>query len=807
MKVFYLVAMLYTVMVSAQNAERNYQSHEFKDSKLYVNVSDGQYIFQFFDDEILETAFIPAGEEFSNQSHAVVLQPEEMDAEFSDNENSLRFGTEDLMLEIKLNPFQITYFQEDKKLISEKKGYFKSVHEPMEMVQGNIIADFMHKIEFNLTSDEVLYGAGARALPMNRRGYRLPLYNRAHYGYETHSELMNYTMPIVISSKKYLLHFDNAPVGYLDLDSKKDNSLTYETISGRMVYQIIVGDDWDDITENYTELTGRQPMLPRWALGNFASRFGYKSQKETVETIQKFRDENMPVDAVILDLYWFGKEVQRPMGNLNFEKDSFPNPQKMMRDLRRNHVETVLITEPFILTTSDRWQEAVDKSVLAIDAAGKPYTYDFFFGNTGLVDIYSAQGYRWFKDIYEDLLQMGVTGMWGDLGEPEVHPSDLIHATGTAQEIHNIYGHDWARLVQDAFHEAKPNLRPFILMRAAYSGSQRYGIIPWTGDVNRTWGGLQRQPSISLQMGMQGIGYMHSDLGGFAGANLDDELYVRWLQYGVFQPIFRPHAQEDVPSEPVFRSEKAKNLAKKAIDLRYQMLPYNYTLMYENATEGTPLMRPLFFDEPENPELFVYEDAYLWGDDFLISPVLNAGQTSQVVFFPKKSNWIDFYTGQIYQGGSKVNVSLHEDYIPTFVRSGAIIPMAKKMQSTKEYDGNSLIFHYYFDPNEEESEVEVYNDDGITRNAYQNGAYELLELDINSEERNVIEIELEAETGKNFKFNSKEISIYIHNLNRKPKKVNFGKKMIPVEWKSNSSTLKLEFQWHTAKDKEIQIYF
>ena len=139
----------------------------------------------------------------------------------------------------------------------------------------------------------------------------------------------------------------------------------------------------------------------------------------------------------------------------------------------------------------------------------------------------------------------------------------MQHATGSADEVHNIYGHDWARLIFEGYQKEYPNERPFILMRAGYSGSQRFGMVPWSGDVNRTWGGLQSQPEIALQMGMQGLGYMHSDLGGFAGANVDDELYTRWLQYGVFQPIFRPHAQEEVPSEPVFRSEKTKQLAKR----------------------------------------------------------------------------------------------------------------------------------------------------------------------------------------------------------------------------------------------------
>src|SRR5690606_7059537 len=227
---------------------------------------------------------------------------------------------------------------------------------------------------------------------------------------------------------------------------------------------------------------------------------------------------------------------------------------------------------------------------------------------------------------------MGITGIWGDLGEPEEHPSHLIHATGTADEVHNIYGHDWAKLVQEAFHEATPHLRPFILMRAGYSGSQRYGMVPWSGDVKRTWGGLQSQPEISLQMGMQGQAYMHSDIGGFAGDDLDDELYVRWLQYGVFQPIFRPHGQEEVPSEPLFREPATKELAKKAIELRYRLLPYNYTLAFENSRNGLPLMRPLFFEEPENREIYNVANTYLWGKEFLISPVMDNSVVSKDVY-------------------------------------------------------------------------------------------------------------------------------------------------------------------------------
>jgi len=397
-----------------------------------------------------------------------------------------------------------------------------------------------------------------------------------------------------------------------------------------------------------------------------------------------------------------------------------------------------------------------------------------------------------------------VTGMWGDLGEPEVHPSDLLHATGRADQVHNIYGHDWCRLVYEAFREFSPDMRPFILMRAAYSGTQHYGIVPWTGDVNRTWGGLQSQPAIALEMGLQGIGYMHSDLGGFAGPNLDDELYARWLQYGVFQPIYRPHAQEEVPSEPVFRSDKAKSLAKAAIELRYKMLPYNYNLFFQNHLKGTPLMRPLFFEEPDNKELYNYTGTYLWGNDFLVAPVLKRGQKRQEVYFPKTSNWFDFYTDEKYKGGQTVAIITKEKSIPTYVRGGAIIPLAKPMQSTKEYDGNDLVLHFYFDDSVKQSESDIYNDDGLTFGAYEKEMYEILKF-ISNYENSSITVTLTAETGKNYLTSEKSITLIVHNITAQPKKVYVDGKKSKFLWNEDSKTISVNLDWNTAKERKIQI--
>ncbi len=781
----FLFSLYFTV--SAQNPNRIFKSFLQENQTAKIEVSDGTYFISFYDDEIVETAFVPTGETFKVESHAVVMEKDDVDLDITEKPESIYIKSEDLEVRIQKNPFQISYYEDGKLLVSEKNGYQKNE---------------LETIDFNLTSDEVLYGSGSRAVGMDRRGKRYQLYNRAHYGYGDYSELLNFTLPIVLSSKKYMIHFDNAPIGYLDFDSKKNNTLAYETISGRKVYQVVTGKNWEKLVENYTDLTGKQPLLPRWALGNFSSRFGYRSQKETVETIQKFRDEKIPVDAVIIDLYWFGKEIQGTLGNFEFDKETFPEPQKMIDDLRKNDVETILITEPFVLKNSKKWDEAVNIEILGKNSEGKPYEFDFYFGTGGIIDIYNPKAYNWFKDIYTGLLKKNVTGIWGDLGEPEAHPSQLLHANGTADEVHNIYGHDWAKLVQDAFHSYNPKLRPFILMRAGYSGSQRYGIIPWTGDVGRSWSGLKSQPEISLQMGMQGIAFMGSDLGGFAGDQFDDELYVRWLQYGVFQPIYRPHAGDTVPSEPVFRNEKTKQLAKEAIELRYKMLPYNYQMIYENHDDGTPLMKPLFFEEPDNKALLAYAESYFWGNDFLVAPIVEAGKKEQKVYFPKQNNWFDFYTGEKYSGGQFVTVKTNEHYIPTFVRGGAIIPFAKPMQSTKEYNGNEFILNYYYDASVSKSKGKLYNDDGLTNNAEKSGLSEEMEFEAKLE-KNRIDFELESDLGDAFKPSDKNIEMVVHHLSKEPRSVRSGWKRIKHTHKNG--TLKFPVQWNTAKEKRIRI--
>jgi alpha-glucosidase (family GH31 glycosyl hydrolase) len=761
----------------AQNADRTFLGYRNDNGTLDIATSDGRYLIRPYDANIVETSFVPRGETFDPASHAVVLKPGQAPAMVKEADGRIQLVTDGITVTVEKSPLRISYAYKGRPLVAEKQGY------------GH--AGELESIEFALEGDEALYGAGSRAVGMNRRGNRFRLYNKASYGFGNRADQMGYGIPMAVSSHKYAIHFDNPQAGWLDFDSRKDGTLRYEVMGGRKTYQVIAGDDWAQLMDETTRLTGRQPLPPRWAFGNFASRFGYHTEGEARAVVDKFIADGIPLDAIVFDLYWFGKTVKGTMGNLAWDRDSFPHAEAMMADFTKKGVKTVVITEPFVVTTSKRWQEAAQQGVLATDAQGKPFTFDFFFGNTGLVDVFKPQARDWFWNIYKDLKAGGVAGWWGDLGEPETHPSGARHATGSADQVHNIYGHEWAKLIADGYARDYPQERPFILMRSGYSGSQRFGMIPWSGDVQRGWGGLQSQMEIALQMGMQGQAYMHSDLGGFAGPVLDDELYVRWLQYGVFQPIFRPHAQQEVPAEPIFRTPAVKTLARDAIRLRYAMLPYNYTAAFDDSRTGMPMMRPVLFDDPDNEFMSTagISSTYLWGPDFLVAPVTEPGAARKEVFFPRKGSvWFDFYTDEPHHGGILETVATRPDRIPTYVRAGAFIPLAQPVQSTRDFSTARLDLHYWHDAGVTQAEGHLYDDDGRTAHAFETGKYELVRFSSRYADGR-LELNVAPEPGAAATPTVRTIDLKVHNVATKPRAVRAGGKSIAFRWDAKRRVL------------------
>lgn len=777
----------------AQNAGRHVLSVRNDRGALDIATNDGRYLIKPYAPDIVETTFVPVGDPLQPASYAVVLAPGAVASTVTEDAQRVVLATDGITVTVEKSPFRIGYAYKGKPLVAEKAGYGRR--------------DGLESIEFALESDEALYGAGSRAVGMDRRGYRFPLYNKASYGFGAHAEQMGYGIPMMLSSHRYALHFDNPQSGFLDFDSHKDGTLRYETIGGRKTYQVIAGDSWAQITDATTRLTGRQPLPPRWAFGNFASRFGYHDEAETRAVVDAFARDGIPLDAVVLDLYWFGKTVKGTMGNLAWDRDAFPHAEQMMADFDKRGVKTVVITEPFVLTTSKRWDDAAAKGVLATDAAGKPFTFDFYFGNTGLVDVFKPQARDWFWAIYKDIKKTGVAGWWGDLGEPEMHPAAARHAAGTADQVHNVYGHEWARMIHEGYARDFPAERPFILMRSGWAGSQRFGMIPWSGDVSRGWGGLQSQMEIALQMGMQGQAYMHSDLGGFAGPVLDNELYVRWLQYGVFQPIFRPHAQESVAPEPVYRDAATKLLARAAVRLRYALLPYNYTAAFEDSRTGMPMMRPMLFEEPDSEAAPVntMAGAYLWGPDLLVAPVIEPGATRKEVYFPHAgATWYDFYTDAPHRGGIVETVTPVADHIPTYVRAGAFIPMAPVVQTTRDYSTRALDLHYWYDAGVAASEGELYDDDGATPNAFEAGKYELVRFSSRTAP-GAVRIALTPQAGAAYAPSPHRFTLKVHNVATKPRAVEVARRALAYRWDAGKRVVEVQLPELTKEAMEVLI--
>lgn len=598
---------------------------------------------------------------------------------------------------------------------------------------------------FLLDDDEKIFGGGERALPLNRRGYRFNLYNQASYAYKEGEENLNFSIPFFTSSKMYGLFFDNGSKGYADIG--KTNHQIFETgfVSGELNVFIITGNDYKEILTSFQKLTGTQPLPPKWALGNLMSRFGYSSEEQVKDIARKMKEQQIPFDAVIFDLFWFGDSIKSYLGNLDWvNKTKWPNPNKMIADFKKQNIHTVLITEPFILENTKNYHAALP--YLAKDSSGEHFRLtDFYFGNGGLIDIFRKDAAEWIWNYhYKKQIANGITGWWTDLGEPERHPFNMLHNAKDeginrmlgADEVHNIYGHYWNKRLYEHYTKDYSNTRLFHLNRSGFAGSQRFSIFPWTGDVSRTWSGLRAQLDVVLGMSMSGIPYVHSDAGGFAGGDGDNELYVRWLQFAAFTPIFRPHGTAlyelepgnfSFPSEAALIDEPYRSYARDIIKMRYSFLPYNYTLAYKQTQYGQPLIAPLYYHFPHDKEAISIQDEFMWGNDILVAPVTEKNSSERKLYLPE-GNWYDVIHKEIIEGNKWITVKAAIQEIPYYYKAGSFIArnFADNISTVKDTIQN-LSVQYTMAAHA--SKGEVFFDDGITANTINKKKFALLKLE------------------------------------------------------------------------------
>ncbi len=676
------------------------------------------------------------------------------------------------------------------------------------------LSDGKNSVTLTLAGNGSMYGAGERGHKLNLRGDTLAMYNRQNYGYtgtDPRISQMNITMPMFLSTDGYAVVFDDFGAGEMILG----NQVKYTTESTHPVsYYFVVSRDGSlaSLTESLTELTGRQELPPLWSLGYITSKYGYRTQDETLGVIDTLKTAGYPVDGIVLDLYWYGKE--QDMGRLAWDPVQWPDPEKMLADLKNQGVNLVAISQPYVLRNGkgvDNYDELAPKGLFVRDSTGGPQEVKIWVGEGAMWDMSNPDTRKWLGNRYRQLTDMGVTGWWGDLGEPEVHPETGLHANGlTARQYHNQYGNDWSSIIYDLFKEQYPDTRLMTMMRGGTTGLQRYDVFPWSTDVSRSWGGLAPQVIIMTQSGLSGLGYMGHDVGGFAvdPANpVDPELYVRWLQLGTFSPILRTHAQEE--AEP-YKYKDYQDIILPLIKERYRWLPYNYTLAWENASKGYPLVRPLEFHSTSPTGLYdKITDQYMWGSEVMVVPVMEKGATSVEVIFPKTSPlWFDLNSpSKMYSGGSSAVVEAPLGILPMYVRAGAFIPTADYvMNNTGDYRRDQYTISYFPVPGIESSYT-MFEDDVTTPSSKSGNQGLEMTMSGTATDKDVTVIFKSSGSYPGMD-RVKNITLVVNNLGNKPKQVTInGKKVKDFTFEDATSAATVVFRWDTAIPTSVKLTF
>ncbi len=579
---------------------------------------------------------------------------------------------------------------------------------------------------FVLGAHDHFYGTGERGIALDLRGRAFDTANQAFYGYGAPPPTMNLNVPFLANLAGCGIYFDSSWPGRFDLGAGNTNRFSYTANGGELSFYVIAQATVPAQIEALTWLTGRQPMPPRWALGYLQSKFAYRNEAEVRAVARGFRDRGIPCDGIILDLYWQGPVSE--MGNLSWDRAAWPDPFRMMRDLRADGFRTIAITDPYLTRESARFATALERDAFARAATGTPYLLQNFWAcgcPAGLVDLTDPAVQSWWWSLHPDFMGDEMAGLWTDLGEPERHPDGMVHHLGPAPEVHNLFNLLWAKTVFGGFRSFHPDRRFVNLTRSGFAGIQRYAAFPWTGDVQKSFAGLAGQIPLLLNTGMSGIGYLGSDTGGFCCGATTPELYARWMEFSAFGPMARAHSG-DQPAEPWAFGAQTEAVARSFLRLRYRLLPYRYTLAWENHRTGMPLARPLFFADPADPRLRDVTDAYLLGGAFLVAPVVRDGWRQRTVPLPA-GDWVDYWTDERVKGGADVTVSAPLESMPLFVRAGSLVPMQPDAEHTDGPPSDTLIVAAYPAVDAGERRFTLYEDDGESL-GYMRGEFALTDI-------------------------------------------------------------------------------
>lgn len=577
--------------------------------------------------------------------------------------------------------------------------------------------------------DEHYYGLGQNQEGfLDHRGHRVECWHNY-----TATAAPSVCVPFMVTNYGYGIIWDNPSKTVIEPGFNEQTRWTSE-VGDRVSFFVIAGSTFDEIYSGYRLLTGATPMLPKAAYGYIQCKQRYASQDEVLAVAKGYRDRHLPADIMVVDWFYYTK-----MGQMDFIPDKWPDPAAMNRQLHDMDFQTMISVWPRFTKGSRYYDFLLKRGWFEHLADGTP-TDGLPYDRAGSdIDTTNPEAARWFwETIRDNIISKGFDAIWADETEPDLPPNGSYFFVGPGTRYFNIYPLFHTAAIYDGFRRDVHH-RALILSRDAYLGAQRNASIFWSSDIYPTWDTLRRQIPTGLDFTASGIAYWTQDIGGWqylpeehhpahpplldpsdARENVggyDDypELYTRWFEYAAFLPIFRAHGSR-LYNEVWSYGKQAQPILEKYLKLRYQLMPYIYSLGYKTYQTGAPSMRALFMDFPNDPKVADLRDEYMFGPAFLVAPVTEQGATSRTVYLPAGADWYNYWTNERVRGGQTIQVAAPIDTLPLFVRAGSILPLGEAVESTRQVQQIAKLRVY----SGADADFVLYQDDGNTY-AYEKG--------------------------------------------------------------------------------------
>lgn len=639
--------------------------------------------------------------------------------QFEEGENQIEIQSSQLRVKISRDPCRLTVFNQDGSIINQDDPGFGIGWDGKEVRCWKTISE-----------DEKFFGLGEKTGNLNKRGTQWEMWNSDVPGYGVNYDPIYQSIPFFIGMRDrmaYGIYFNNSYHSYFNMGAGNLRYYSFSAQQGSMDYFFIYGPKVSQVVETYTELTGRTPLWPRWALGYQQCRWSYYPESEVMRLAETFRDKKMPADVLYLDIHYMDDYRV-----FTWDKNRFPNPEEMLAELREMGFKVVTIIDPGVKADSTYF---VAKEGLAGDhfvtyPDGEIFRGEVWPGVSYFPDFSRPATRRWWGGLLGKMLKMGVSGFWNDMNEPSVwgkaFPLEVSFydqgLLSSQKKIHNLYGFLMSETAYEGSLAAFPNRRPFVITRAGFAGEQRFTTV-WTGDNVASEDHLELGIRMLQGLGLSGIPFAGMDVGGFIG-HPSPELFARWMQVGALTPFFRTHTHYgSQDQEPWSFGDEIEKINKATLQWRYQIIPYLYSLLWKSHQSGAPLIRPLFWHYQDDNRVYGWDtqNQFMVGKNLLAAPVTRENQYLKKLYLPD-GKWIDLENKKVYEGGAEIIVEAPLQKMPVFLKGGGILPLREenvqwigqkpmKTMTLLIFPADSGTFNFY-------------QDDGETM-AYRQGKYSL----------------------------------------------------------------------------------